>query len=136
MRGDDARQQTGRRAGIAHVEHVGGLGETADATAVDAPVALAAALHLGAERPQGGGGAQHVLALEKAGDPRLADGQPAEDHGAVRDRFVPRYGDRARQGVAARRPQRPAGGVMCRALRIGHALFDHYRTPKPSRRTT
>ena len=50
--GEQAHQQARPGAGIAEVEHVGGLGEAADADAPDAPAAVADALELDAHGAQ------------------------------------------------------------------------------------
>ena len=50
-----------------------------------------------AEGAHGGGGGEHVLALEQALDRGLADGERAEHQRAVRDRLVARRPDRARE---------------------------------------
>ena len=50
----------------------------------------AGALDRGAEGAHGAAGVEHVLALEEAADPGLADRERAEDQRAVRDRLVAR----------------------------------------------
>ena len=84
MRGQQAGEQTGRRAAVAEIEHRLGLGQPADPDAEHAPaVSAAAALDMGAQRAHGRRRAQHVLALEQAVDDGLAD-----RHGAEHDRPV------------------------------------------------
>ena len=90
MARQDAAQQPRRRAGIAHVEHVCGLDQAADAAAGDAPGAFAVTHDLGAKRPHGGGCPQHVLTIQQAGDPGLADSQRPEHQRAMADRLVAR----------------------------------------------
>ena len=46
------------------------------------------ALDLGAEGTQGGGGVEHVLALEQSVHSGLAHGKRAHDQGSMRDRLV------------------------------------------------
>ena len=62
--------------------------QAADADPGDAASDPALARDDGAERPGRVGGAQHVVALEQALDPGLADAQQAEDERPVRDRLV------------------------------------------------
>ena len=88
MAGENARQQPRRGAGVAEVEHVVRLAAAADAEAAHPPQPGAHVLDHGAQRPQGGGGGQHVLALQQAADVGLAQRQGAEHQGAVRHRFV------------------------------------------------
>ena len=95
--GQQAGEQAGGGAGIAHVEDVAGLGEGADAAAGDAP-GRAVAGDVGAEGAHGGGGAEHVLALEEAVDRGLADGEAGEHQGAMADRLVAGDADAAGQG--------------------------------------
>ncbi len=59
---------------------------------------------LGAQRAHGGGGAQHVLPGQQAGDAGLADRQRAEHQRAMADRLVARHGD-----PAVQRAWRPGG---------------------------
>ncbi len=67
MAGQDAGQQPGGGAGVAQFDNVLGRAATAHAEAADPPQAALALMHDdGAEGTQGGGGAQHVLALEQA----------------------------------------------------------------------
>ena len=107
-----AAEQAGGGAGIAHVEHVGRLDQAADAAAGDAPGARPpSCVDLGAQRAHGGGGAQHVLAFQQAGDLGGADGQRAEHQGAVADRLVAR--------ARAKRPESGAGGRAARSGRGG-----------------
>ena len=64
--GHRAHHQPAAGAGIAEIERRRGLGKAADADAPHAPGALAGALHGGAQRPHGLGGADDVLALQHA----------------------------------------------------------------------
>src|SRR3546814_11039590 len=81
------------------------------ADAPDPPVALPQALDLGAHGPHGGGGAQHILALQQAGHPGRADAQRAENQRPVRNRLVARHGDAAAEGLA-RAGMIRAGGLI------------------------
>ena len=65
--------------------------------AADPPEAVFVAAHIGAEGGHGGGGVQHVLGLQKAGNPGLADGNRAQHQRAVRHRLVTRNGNVSRQ---------------------------------------
>src|SRR6185312_2709725 len=71
--------------------------EAADADATDNPRKISRPLDLGAECPHGFGGIQHVLALQQAGHPGLADRKRTQDQGAVRDRLVAGDADGAAQ---------------------------------------
>ena len=75
--------------------------EAADAHALDPPGPGAGPLDRGAEGPHRPAGVEHVLALEQAADPRLADRQRAEDQRAVRDRLVAGHLHPARSGPDA-----------------------------------
>ena len=101
MAGQDAREQAGRGAGVAEIEHVGGLAAAAHAEAADPPDAAgsgpASCIDLGAQRAQRGGGAQHVLALEQAAHGGFAQRQRAEHQGAMGHRFVARRAHAALQ---------------------------------------
>ena len=85
---DDTHQEAHAGAGVAHVERRGGLGQAADADAVNAPHAVIAALNFSAQGAQRPDRAHHVVALEQPGDRRLADGERAEHQRPVRDRLV------------------------------------------------
>ncbi len=100
MAGDQAHQQPGRRARIAHVERGLRLQQPADADAPHMPDAIAVALDRRAHRPHRCGGGQHVLALQQPFDPALPDGQPREHQRPVADRLVPGHGQRAAQRAA------------------------------------
>ena len=89
-------EQAGGGTGIAHVQHVLRLGQAAHAAAGHAPDA-ARMLHVRPQGTHGGGGAQHVLALQQALDARLADRQRAEHQGAVADGFIAGHPDAALQ---------------------------------------
>ena len=67
---------------------VGGLGETADATAVNVPDAVRGAHDVGPQFAQDGGGVQHVACLEQALDRGFPNREGAEDQGAVGYRLV------------------------------------------------
>jgi hypothetical protein len=84
-------EKTGTGAGIAEIEHIGGLDQPPDAAADHPPHALVVAPGLGPQGPHGSGAAQHVLAFEQAMDLALAHGQGAHHEGAVGDRFVARH---------------------------------------------
>jgi hypothetical protein len=112
MARQDPREQAGRGAGIAHVQHVGGFDQAADATPGDPPDMVIIARHLGPQRAHRRGGAQHVLAFQQAGDHCLADRQRAEHQRAVADRLVAGH---AHDG--AQRGRGTAGGE--RTLGIG-----------------
>ena len=113
---DEAHGQARAGAGIAEIERGDRLQQAAVADAADDPF-VAALLDLRAHRLHGVAGAQHVLALEQAGDTGLARRQPAEHEGAVRDRLVARQTDaagkrlRARGGGGGRLGGRMGGGV-------------------------
>ena len=87
-----AGEQAQRGAGVAAVEGVGGLVEAAQADAADVHVVLVAG-DLDAEGADAGDRAEAVGAGEEVGDAGVALGDGVEDHGAVRDRLVARYGD-------------------------------------------
>ena len=96
--GDHAHHQAHAGAGIAEIEVACRLLQAAHAAAQHLPDAV----RLGdraAQRLQGPGGAQDILALEQAGDARAAGRQRPEHEGAVRDRLVARHADAARQGL-------------------------------------
>jgi hypothetical protein len=95
--GQHPRQQACGGAGIAHVQHVVRLGQSADATPGHTPNA-AGLLHIRAQSPHRGGGTEHVLAFQQAIDPGLADGERGEHQGAVANGFVAGHADAARQG--------------------------------------
>ena len=114
----DAHHQPRARAGVAEIEPLRGLDEAADAGAADPPAPRRVARHGGAERPAGGGGAQHVVAFEKALDPGLADRKQPEDERPMRDRLV--------AGRAQTASQRSAGGGCGRrgiGMSVGHGGF-------------
>ena len=98
MAGEQAHQQAGRGAAIAHVERALRLKQSANADAMDMPDAIGVALNVRAHRPHGGGGRQHVFAFQQAFDPAFAHGQCRQHERAVRNALVPRYGHAARQG--------------------------------------
>ena len=114
----DAHHQPRARPGVAEIEPLRGLDEAADAGAADPPAPRRVARHGGAERPAGGGGAQHVVAFEKALDPGLADRKQPEDERPMRDRLV--------AGGAQTASQRSAGGGCGRhgiGMRVGHGVL-------------
>ena len=88
------------------------LGEAADADAPHAPGLLAGALHRGAQRPHGVGGADGVLALQHSGNARFPDRQRAQNQRAKRNRLVARHAHAAGQRPGAAGGQRRGlGGV-------------------------
>jgi len=97
-----AQQQARAGAAVAHVEHLGGLGQAADAGAEHAPRRAGPGRrhHLGAERGHRRGGGQHVGALEQVVDDCLADRDGADHQGAVRDRLVARHAHPAGERAA------------------------------------
>jgi HPt (histidine-containing phosphotransfer) domain-containing protein len=64
--------------------------------------------------PAGGGGAQHVVALQQALDGRAALRQQAQDQRAVGDRLVARRAHRAFSGAAAAGAHRLGRAMMAR----------------------
>ena len=115
-----AHDQPHAGAGVAVVDDVLRLPEAADADALDPPLAGPEPLDRRAEGPHRPAGVDHVLALEQAGDPGLADRQRAEDQRPVRDRLVARH-----LGASA---ERPAGRG---AHRFRLAMPGHRRPPHP-----
>ena len=111
MAGEDAAEQAGGGAGIAHVEHVLRLDQAADAAAGDAPPAGCVVHDLGAEGAHGGGGAEHVLALQQALDMGFADGQAREHEGAMADAFIAGHGDAAGEGAGRAAAGQRSDGV-------------------------
>ena len=75
-------------AGIAAVDDVLGLEQPPTPTPSTRQRPSRRSLDRGAEGAHGGGGGEHVLAFEQALDRGLADGERAQDQGAVRDRLV------------------------------------------------
>ena len=107
MAREDAGEQPGGGAGIAHVENVIRRGQAADAATGDEPGG-AVPRDVRAQSPHGGGGAQHVLAFQQAGDAGLPNRQRAEHQSAMADGFVARYGDfTGKRGAGAGRGERP-----------------------------
>ena len=115
MAGQNPGQQPRGGAGIAHVEHIRRLHQPADAAPGDAPLRVRHAHHLRTQRAHGGGGAQHILALQQPRDAGLAHRQRAEHQRAVRDGLVAGHAQRAGQ-----RGGRPARGQRLDG-RMGHA---------------
>jgi hypothetical protein len=111
MGGNQPHQEARRGARIAHVERRSRLQQRADTDAVDAPFAFAGALDAGAHGAHGGGGGQHVLALEQAANPRLAHGQRAQHDRAVADRLVAGHADLALEGPGGQEAARCGGGI-------------------------
>src|SRR5690606_21431659 len=99
--------------------------------------AAAVRAHVGAERPQSGSRAVHVLALEKALDLRLADGEAAHDNRPVRDRLVAGHVDgageapRAHRSGSHRRVPRRARSRLTLFARLHHRIA-HRNTLSPN----
>jgi hypothetical protein len=91
MAGDQPHQQPGRCAAVAHVERRPRLQQSADTHTIYAPHAIAAALYLGAHRPHGGCGCQHIFAFQQAGNPAFAYRQRRQHQRTVADRLVARH---------------------------------------------
>jgi hypothetical protein len=96
--GENAEQEPRRGAGIAEIDHILGLGQTADPDPVDAPAPVFAALDPGAHRTQRGGGGQHVLAFKQTLDLGASDRESTQHQRPVRHRFVAGHSDPAREG--------------------------------------
>ncbi len=111
MRRHQAHHQAGSGAGIAHVEHVGRFGQTADAAAMQFPGAVLVADHLGAQASHGLGGTQHVLAFEQAGHGGFAESHRAEHQRPMRHRFITGDLGVTSQRRRAARNQRPRRGI-------------------------
>ena len=110
-------EETGAGAGIAEVEHIGGLAEAPDAAPDHPPDALLVAPGLGPQRPHGRGAAQHILALEQAVDLALAHRESAHHEGAVGDRFVARHaGGSGERAGGSGHEWLQDGGTPCRPL--------------------
>src|SRR5207248_6544544 len=92
---EDAEKESGRGAGIAEIDHVVGLGKTAEPNPVDLPATVLSAADAGSHKAQRRRRRQHVLAFEESRYLGTADGQRAEHQRAVRNRFVAWYPDRA-----------------------------------------
>src|SRR5262249_51959016 len=92
--------QAAAGAGITEIEHASRFREPANADTMNAPSAVARALHPRAEGPHGVGGMQDVLALQKTADSGFADRKGPEDQGAVRYRLIARHAGAALQGAA------------------------------------
>ena len=93
-----------------------GRAEAADADAMQPPRALAGALDPGAERAHGFAGVDDILAFEQPGDAGLADGERAEDQGAMRDRLVAGHAQAALEPAGAAAGERGRGGVLHEGL--------------------
>ena len=93
MAGDEAHHQAGRRAAVAHVEHLIGFDEAADADSAHPPDAVVALDDAGAECAHGGGGVKHVLAGQQAMDGGFTDRDGAEHQRAMGNRLVARHPD-------------------------------------------
>ena len=77
-----------------------GCAKPADTDAAHRQATSPGPLHLRAQRPHRLGGVEHVLALEQAGDPGLADRQRPQNQRAMRNRLVAGHADASR----SRRP--------------------------------
>jgi hypothetical protein len=86
--GQEPQQQPRRCARIAEIQDVFGFEEASDATAAHTPDPVAVARHLRAHQPHRRGGAEHVLAFQKAVDLAFAHGDAAQHQRPVRDRLV------------------------------------------------
>jgi len=116
MAGDQAHQQAGRGAAIAHVERFLRLEQAADADAMNMPDAVIVTADVGAHGAptaaigggyfgnfrahgaKGGRGGQHILALQQAFDPAFAHGQGGQHQRTVGNALVARNRDAAGQG--------------------------------------
>ena len=109
----DAKPHAG--AGIAEIDDSLRFQQAAGSQPVDAPQAVAPALHARAEGAHGAGGRHDVLGFEQPGDAGFADGERAKHEGAVGDRFVAGNDDAAGQRSRGSRAHRSGGGV-CHGL--------------------
>ena len=110
-----AHQQAGRRAAIAHVQRSLRLEQTADAHAMNMPDALGVAIDLRAHRPHRGRGGEHILALQQAFHPAFPHRQRRQHQRSVGNALVAGHGDAARQ---RRRSAEGRGGGLI--IRLGH----------------
>ena len=122
----DPRKQTHRSPGVAEVKHVAGLGQPADADAMDAPATVVGPLDCRAEGAKRCRRRRHVLPLQEAAHPRLADRERPQHERTVGDRLVARHGARALQGPGGRRDQGVwhvlSGAVLALRAQPGHGL--------------
>ena len=100
MAGDEAHEQPGAGARIAHVENVRRFDQAADADAVDLPVARSEADDGGTQAAHAFRRMHHVVALEQARHLGPAHGDAAENQCAVGNRLVAGYSDFAGEGGA------------------------------------
>ena len=137
---EQAGEEAGRRAGVAHVEHVGGFGQAADAAPADAPGAGSVVVDGGAECPHGGGGSEHVFALEDAVDTGFADRQGGEHQRTMADRLIAWDADGSGEGRCRRTDDERPGGGHGKPRIPRRGVFDsargrwHGRPLRPNRR--
>ena len=84
----DTQQKPRRGAAIAHVQHLGGFGQTANPDTGHSPIAGTLARYLHAQCPKRCGGGMDVIAFQQSCDARLSDRKPTQHQGAMGDRFI------------------------------------------------
>ena len=103
MAANHAHHQARACPRIAEIQHLFGRTQPANTDATHPPMALAEPVDLCAERAAGIRCAEHIIALEQAGDHRLANAEQPENHRPMRNRFVAGQGDCARQSTCTAR---------------------------------
>ena len=88
MPGQQAAQQPGGGAGVAHVQHIFRLLQKAEPTPSDPPVAGPVLGDGGAQRPHGRRRPQHIFAFQQTLDPGFTDGQRRKHERAMTDALV------------------------------------------------